>query len=148
MSKKAGRPPLPKGQSKDIQIGVRFKPEDDNQLDRIVGKGESKAQWVREAARLLAHDGVNCDYTVEELDRKKVMFKIWWEDKRMPIEGTGTIMALQMGDGSLKIQIQSQSDDEEPDVYYRFLMPPEAGPWLKKLPKGSKCDFSVVDPSL
>ena len=139
---------MPKGTSKDVQIGVRFKPEDDRQIEKVTAAGESKAQWVREAARLMAHDGVICDYTVEELDGKRAMFKIWWEEKRMPIEGTGTILALQRGDGSLKIQIESQNDDEGPDVYYRFLMPPEAAPWLKKLPEGSKCDFSVIDPSL
>jgi hypothetical protein len=148
MKTKMGRPKLPKGQSKDVQIGVRFKPDEDSQIEKAIadsGGVQTKAQWVRDAARLMAYDSIICeDYSLEELDGKTVTFKILWEQGG-PIEGGGTIMALQRGDGSMKIQIESRNCDDDPDAFYRFLMPQAAVPWLKKLPKGSKFDFSVID---
>jgi hypothetical protein len=151
MRKKMGRPRLPKGQGKDIQIGVRFNAKDAQKIDKAIeasGSKQTKADWLRDMAKLIAADGVVCkDFTVEELDRKKVWFKIRMENGE-PIEGNGEIMALQRGDGTLKIQIESRYLYDDPDSYYRFTMPQAAVPWMKKLPPNSTYDFEIVDPSL
>jgi hypothetical protein len=151
MNKKMGRPTLPKGLAKDVQIGVRIHAEDDKKISKAItasGGGETKAQWIRDAARLVAHESVICnDYSVEDLDGKSVWFKIYLKNG-MPVEGGGKLMALQRGDGSLKIQIESREVGGPPDVFYRFLMRQESVPWIKKLPPGSRFDFEIVDPSL
>ncbi len=146
-----GRPPLPEGQSKAVQIGVRFNAKDDKQIEKAItdsGADETKAEWIRDAARLVAAESVVCDkYSVEELDEKTVTFKIRLANGH-PIQGRGRIMALQRGDGSMKIQIQSRYVHDAPNAIYRFLMPQPAVAWLQKLPQGSEFDFEVNDPSL
>jgi hypothetical protein len=50
MNKKAGRPPLPKGESKAAQIAARFKPVLDKQVAKAAQEtGATKAEVVREA---------------------------------------------------------------------------------------------------
>jgi predicted DNA binding CopG/RHH family protein len=48
MSKKMGRPKLPKGESKDFQIGVRFTSGESVKIKRAISKtGLSNADWAR-----------------------------------------------------------------------------------------------------
>lgn len=151
MKKKMGRPKLPRGQSKDVQIGVRLNSHDDKAIKKEIadsGTQQTKAEWIRDAARLVAAESVVCDeYSVEELDEKTVAFKIRMKNGQ-PIKGTGRIMALQRGDGSMKIQIESRYVHDEPNAFYRFLMPQEAVAWLKKMPNGAEFDFQLHDPSI
>ena len=143
-----GRPPLPPGAAKGTQWGVRFDAGDTKQISKqIDGTPQTPAQWVRDAARLMAAEGVVCDkFTVEELDTKKTAFRIFYQGRA--IEGVGTLMALQRGDGTMKIQIESQQVDDAPDSYFRFLMPQAAVGWIQRAPSGSKVDFQVFDPSI
>jgi hypothetical protein len=151
MSKKMGRPPLPEGISKDTQVGTRFDADDDQKIQKRIneaGGQQTKAQYVRDAARLIAADSVWCkEFTVKDLDNKTVAFRIRLKDGSC-VEGGGRLMALMRGNGALKIQIESRNVNDSPDAFYRFLMPQESVPWLKKLPKGSKFDFEIKDPSL
>lgn len=151
MKTKMGRPPLPKGRSKDFQVGVRLNATDNKTIEKAVadsGGNQTKAEWVRDMAKLIASDGVTCkEFTVEQLDGKTVWFKIRMENGT-PIEGNGEMMALQRGDGTLKIQIESRRIYDDPQSFYRFVMPQAAVSWIKKLPASSKYDFELVDPSL
>jgi hypothetical protein len=48
MTKKMGRPKLPKGQSKDFQIGVRFNRDEAGKIRTVVAKtGLTNADWAR-----------------------------------------------------------------------------------------------------
>jgi hypothetical protein len=48
MKKKMGRPKLPKGESKDFQIGVRFNREEAEKIKAAVAKTElTNANWAR-----------------------------------------------------------------------------------------------------
>jgi hypothetical protein len=151
MNKKMGRPPLPKGQSKDVQIGVRFNGKDDKKIEKAItdsGVNQTKAEWIRDAARLVAADSVICaQYSVEELDDKTITFRIQSANGWIA-KGAGKIMALQRGDGSMKIQIESRFENDAPNAFHRFLMPQAALPWLKKLPPSSAFDFQMDDLSL
>ena len=112
------------------------------------GGRQTKSQFVRDAARLVAATSVWCKaFSVEELDGKTVTFKIRLKDGSY-VEGGGKLMALMRGNGSMKIQIESRKINDGPNVFYRFLMRQESVPWLKRLPPGSKFDFEVKDPSL
>ena len=45
-----GRPPLPKGQSKDFQIGVRFTRKEAEKIKKAISAtGLSNANWARNA---------------------------------------------------------------------------------------------------
>ena len=151
MKSKIGRPKLPKGEAKDVQIGVRFTPNDSQQIKKVMasaGINQTKAEWIRDAARLVAAASVICDqYSVEELDEKSVRFRIRLLNG-CPIEGSGKIMALKRGDGSMKIQIESRYKHDAPNAYHRFLMPQAAVPWLKKLPPKARFDFELNDPTV
>jgi hypothetical protein len=151
MKTKMGRPPLPKGQSKNFQVGVRLNATDNKSIEKAIansGGNQTKAEWVRDMAKFIASDGVICQkFTVGQLDGKTVWFKIRMQNGE-PIEGNGKIMALQRGDGTLKIQIESRYIYDNPQSSYRFTTPQGAVPWIKKLPASSEYDFELVDPSL
>ena len=150
MKLKRGRPPLPKGVSKDAQVGARFDADDKRSIEKAIvesGGQQTKSQFVRDAARLVAASSVWCKaFSVEELDGKTVTFKIRLKDGSY-VEGGGKLMALMRGNGSMKIQIESRKINDAPDTFYRFLMRQESVPWLKKLPQGSKFDFEIKDPT-
>jgi len=57
MNKKAGRPPLPEGRAKYLQVAARFNPDDKRQIKRAIaesGEPQTEAQFVRDAVRLVA----------------------------------------------------------------------------------------------
>jgi hypothetical protein len=57
MKKKMGRPTLPKGQSKDFQIGVRFNRDEAKKIKTAVAKTTlTNADWARNVL-LSAADG-------------------------------------------------------------------------------------------
>lgn len=48
MTKKMGRPKLPKGEAKGVLIGARFSPEESKQVhDAVREAGQNKSDWVR-----------------------------------------------------------------------------------------------------
>jgi hypothetical protein len=57
MSKKMGRPRLPKGKAKAFQIGVRFNHQEESRIRRAVSKtGLTTADWARETLLGAAKD--------------------------------------------------------------------------------------------
>lgn len=149
MEKKMGRPPLPKGESKAAQIGVRFNPKEDKKLGKqAVDSGQSKSELVRDYTRLMLADSVICDkFTVEELDGKKVRFKFRMDASRTAT-GEGKFMAIKRGNGSLKIQIESSFAYDPPNKIVRFILKQPMVDWIKRLSSGHEFEFEVIDPSL
>src|SRR5258708_3161961 len=98
MSKKMGRPKLPKGAAKGFQMGIRFDQSDKKLIDAATeGMAQSKSDWARDMIRLMAAPSSKCHYSVEELDEKTVVFKIKKKEggRLYPIIGNGTLLALQ-----------------------------------------------------
>src|SRR5260370_26626293 len=80
MKRKMGRPPLPKGQSKDAQIGVRLKPGQSKELHQLASKaGQTRAELVRDAAISQIQNPpiwVKSKGTQEELDSHLIEFSL------------------------------------------------------------------------
>jgi hypothetical protein len=50
--RKAGRPPLPKGEAKDVITPIRFKQDERDKFDRAAIKaGLTLSEWVRQTLR-------------------------------------------------------------------------------------------------
>jgi hypothetical protein len=49
VAKRAGRPPLPKGERLDEAVRVRFRPDELELIGRVVTEGE-RAKFIRDAA--------------------------------------------------------------------------------------------------
>ena len=74
-----GRPPLPNGESKDVQIGVRLKPAIGKMLaEAAEDSDESASELLRNAASdyLKTLSWVTCKWTYEQLRDAKVWFPI------------------------------------------------------------------------
>jgi hypothetical protein len=65
------------------------------------------------------------------------------------VRGTGKFLAIQRGDGSLDVTIESR-DRSEPDPYVFNRIPvSQAGiDLLEKSKPGSKCAFCLIDPQV
>jgi hypothetical protein len=154
MTKKMGRPPLPKGLSKDVQIGVRFNPDDDKAISKAIEDSradQTKAQWLRDAALIIAHEWVQCrEWTAKDLHGKYVEFLIASRAEG-PIKGVGKFYVWERGDGLLKIIINSLDKKQtRPFLKSRIqiIVPQEAVQLIKRQSPGSKVDFSLFDPAL
>jgi hypothetical protein len=107
MNKKMGRPPLPKGQSKDVQIGVRFNPADDKQIEKAVAKsGQTKPDFIRNAALAETRKPtvwVKSKWTMEQLSGKTVEFALTVPGRRD--DGTGKFLVRKNPADELAIDI-------------------------------------------
>lgn len=145
-----GRPPLPKGESKDIQIGLRFKTKENVELERAAqGDKKDKVSWIRQAALEATKAWITCDqWTPAQLQGKKVCFRV----KTIlegDVEGRGIFDVWQRGDGKCKIRIVAKT---MPSLYKKdtlsVYLPQRGVKLIKQLPAGSDCDFSVIDPTV
>jgi len=107
MNKKMGRPPLPKGKARSVQVGVRFTPEDDKAIEKALTKsGQTKADLVRDAAVAEARKPppwVRSKWTYEDLNGKKVQFKL--NSPRFQAKGVGEFLVRRNPRGELAIEI-------------------------------------------
>src|SRR6266404_2494338 len=107
MSNKTGRRPLPNGTAKDIQIGVRFSPEDDKALEKAIAKtGQTKVDLIRDAARADAKfppPWVKSKWSINDLEGKKVQFKL--TAPKFRVEGVGEFLVRKNPRGELAIEI-------------------------------------------
>lgn len=76
-----GRPKLPKGESKDIQIGVRLNSEEGKKLAEIAeDDGATPAEVVRKAAKAHLSNGpiwVKTSLPVKDMHGKKIRFTLY-----------------------------------------------------------------------
>src|SRR2546422_483321 len=108
MKTKMGRPKLPEGESKRVQIGVRFKQKENQQVEKNADQEKrDKASWLRQAAIEATKEWVKCDeWTMEDLHGKTVEFAVVLILEG-PVKGTGTFEIWKRGDGLFKIRIIS-----------------------------------------
>ena len=102
-----GRPPLPKGQSKDVQLGVRFNPKDDNQIEKAVKEsGQTKAEWVRNAAIAESKSPpiwVKSKWKAEELNGSLIEFRI--DSPKRLLGGVGELKVRENALGEIAVDI-------------------------------------------
>ncbi len=150
MKKKMGRPKLPKGESKDVQIGVRFKAREIDMVEKCASQEQTdKVRWLRQKSLEATQEWINCKpWLVENLHGKSVAFKLV-TILEGPIVGKGKFDAWKRGDGLVKIRIITHP--EESTTYaseeLRVYIPQRGVQFIKKLPPGSATDFSVIDPA-
>jgi hypothetical protein len=81
--KKMGRPPLPKGESKDALIGVRFKPEDAEEVSAAAKEvGKSAGEAIRDKIVADIPPPVTCKWSKQELHGKSVKFALYSPEGR------------------------------------------------------------------
>lgn len=102
-----GRPPFPKGQAKDVQIGVRLTPGEDNAIQKAIAEsGQTKAEWMRTAAVAEAQAKtiwVKSKWSMEDLDDQKVVFRL--TAPRLEVKGVGKFLVRRNPRGELAINI-------------------------------------------
>jgi hypothetical protein len=142
--KQMGRPPLPKGESKDTQLGVRLKP---TQAEEIAVKskvlGISPAEEVRRRIRDTSPIWVTCNWTVKELRGKKIMFSV--EHAGRAFEMSGEIVTLgpkPNGEIAIKVLFLYPQGDGQVMVGERYLTQSYADE-LERAKEGEPFDFWI-----
>ena len=158
MKTKMGRPKLPKGTAKGVQVGVRFTPRENELIDAAIAKSgfvRDKAEWIRETAvsNALAwesKDRLGMDliwgdipYPLEELHRKTIEFKLMikWDHLDAPAlsTGTGRIFVRELK-GKFHVQIISELSLKTEKI---IDLTPRQAALIKHQPDGSKFNFSI-----
>jgi hypothetical protein len=147
MNKKMGRPPLPKGESKDVQIGVRFNPQDDKEIEREVKKaGQTKSDWVRNAAICDAQVPpiwIKSKWTFEDLKDKTVEFRLISPEWR--IKGIGKFLVRINPAGELAVDICAvKSATPYEVVEMRFYLFQKVADKIERHPDKAIADFRLL----
>jgi len=142
-----GRPPLPKGEAKAVQLGVRFNPKDGQKIEKAAtASGQTNADFVRNAAITETKKPpvwVKTKWTMEELDEKTVEFRLvfpHWRD-----EGTGQFLVRKNPDGELAIDvcvIASATPYKMVEIRYHLLQP--AADKIEKHPNPKAAQFRLL----
>jgi hypothetical protein len=158
MKKKMGRPKLPSGQSKDVQVGVRFNPKDAKKIQRAIDQSSSdrtQAEWIRNAAVTVAEQWERpslasdifwgqLPYPAEEMDEKTIEFEalIKWPEYKQPTLTSGTgKMFVRERPGGFHVRIISTISREREKV---IDLTDAQAKLIKRQPEGSKYAFSLV----
>jgi hypothetical protein len=147
MSKKMGRPRLPKGQAKGVQIGVRFNPKDDKQIDRrVVESGQTKADWVRNAAvaeTKVPPVWIKSKWTWEDLRDKTVEFRLI--APRFQVEGMGKFLVRINPAGELAVEICAiESATRSEIVESRFYLFQQVADKIERHPNPAVAAFRLL----
>ena len=151
MSNKIGRPKVSKQMAKAILIGARFSGDESKEIEQLAkDKRQSKSEVLRASVlRVARSQNVwSSRWKAKDLDRQSVEF--WMvTDSNEYLHGSGQFLAIQRGDGSIGLSIESHNKDEQnPDVNARIYISQVNVDFIEKKPEGSKSVFSLVDPRL
>lgn len=143
-----GRPKLPSGESKAVQVGVRFKEKEIEHVSENAPESDKdRSKWIRQAAIEKAFPWVKSEqWTQEDLHGKRVLMDI-----NTPLHGTvvgtGQFDVLKRGDGLLQIRIRTGESGSDPAIKHDFtvFVPQEGVNLIRKLPPGSDADFLLTD---
>ena len=106
-----GRPPLPKGESKAAQIGVRLNPEGVAKINEMAERsGQTKAEVIREAAELQIQNPpiwVKSKWKVEDLNEQLIEFRL---KSKVPqgirvVDGVGLLRVRKNPRGEIAVDI-------------------------------------------
>ena len=146
MSKKMGRPPLPKGKAKGVQVGVRFKPDDDRVIENALSDDEAtKADYIREAAISKAKNEapwVRSKWTREQLADKTVEYRLIGPYFRA--DGIGKFL-VRSRNRRLRLEIDAIIEASlARAVRHRYWLSEECAAMIEPHPNPSKADFRLV----
>jgi hypothetical protein len=139
MSKKTGRPKLPKGESKEL-FAFRVPTNELKGIERAISNsGMEKAEWGREAVRIKARPlWIICrKWGQKDLDGKTVEFRLSTPDGQSYAQGIGRFFVLQHRDGMrLAIEIQTF-----PPIMQRFFLDEQLADCIERHSDASLAEF-------
>src|SRR5258708_3449637 len=143
MNKKMGRPRLPKGRAMGVQIGVRFKPDDDKTIENALSDDETtKADYIREAAIIKARNEppwIRSKWTREQLEGMTVEYRLIYPKFRA--EGVGKFL-VRSKDQKLKIEISAVMESTlDRTVVHRYWLGKEIADKIERHPKQEIANF-------
>ena len=147
MNDKTGRPPLPKGAAKGIQIGVRFKPKDARAIDNATANtGQTKVDLIRDAAIAEAKyppPWVSSKWTIDDLEGKKVQFRL--TAPKFRVEGVGEFLVRKNPRGELAIEICAIKSATPCEVVEsRFWICQEIADKIERNPEPKVATFRLI----
>ena len=144
MNNKMGRPPLPKGQSKDVQLGVRFNPKDNNQIEKAVKEsGQTKTEWVRNAAIAESKAPpiwVKSKWKAEELNGSLIEFRI--DSPKRLLGGVGELKVRENALGEISVDIFI--DEPKKGISTRIWLAQDAVDRIELNPKLTPAKFRLL----
>ena len=137
-----GRPELPKGQSKDIQVGVRFNSKIGQIIDQESAKlNQTKSDWIRNAAIeevRMPPWWVKSKWKREDLDGKTVEFSL--TDKGGKREGMGKFLVRENLSGKIAIYILTRLNIAE----IRYVLYQGAASKIERHPDLAVAEFRLL----
>jgi len=156
-----GRPVLPTGEAKDVQVGVRFKPNDDKTVEQAMAKTEgveTKAEWIRRAAISMAErlqpkppmtwEGFwgGLPFPQDEMHEKRVKFCLFikWDNLEgvTVTKGTGHFFVRRSKKG-FHLQIVSRYSPDREKV---LDLTNDQTKMIKKVSGSGEFEFVLFDP--
>lgn len=142
-----GRPTLPKGESKDVQIGVRFRPDDNKPVEKKAkDAGQTQAEWVRNAAIAESKNPpiwVKSKWQWEDLRDKYVEFRL--TAPKYQVKGIGKFLVRINPRGELAIDIcVFEGDIPYHIVETRYYLGQDAADKIEKHPNQKVAEFRLL----
>ena len=143
------RPKVPKSEAKAILRGARFAVDESKLIQAAADRSKlDMSKWIRASLLWQAQrvDVRSDKWRAKDLDGQTVEFKMM-ELPNAFVRGTGKLIALQRGDGSMDVRIMTKDRNEPDPLAYNDIPVSQRGiDLLKKSPPGSECAFSLIDP--
>jgi hypothetical protein len=148
---KIGRPKVPKSRAKAVLIGARFARDEAKQIESAVNRSNQDAsKWIRKSLLWQSKrvDVRSDKWRAEDLDGQTVQFKMM-ELPNAFVKGTGKLIALERGNGSMDLRIMTRDRHEpDPQGYNDIPVSQRGVELLKRAPPGSEYAFSLIDPDI
>jgi hypothetical protein len=139
-----GRPPLPKGESKDFQFGVRLNSEQQKTIGRMVkDSGQSYPDFARSAMMEAAANPpiwARSKWKVEELDGQLIEFDLKSPKRRL--WGVGKLSVRESREGEIAVDIFI--DEPNKGISTRIWLAQDAVDRIELNPKPKPAKFRLV----
>lgn len=146
MNKKMGRPPLPKGESKDTQIAVRLQREQSEEFARLAAKAkQTSAESLRDAVDLQIQNPpiwVKSRWTKEELDEQLIAFRLVAPTRIA--EGVGEMSVRQNPKGEIAVDIFVTEHQGYKGVVTRYWLAQQAVDKIELNPDDKQVKFKLI----
>jgi len=139
-----GRPPLPKGQSKDFQFGVRLNNEQQKKIDRTVkDSGQTYPDFARSAMMAVAAKPpiwVKSKWSKEELDGQLIEFVL--NSPQRTLSGVGKLAIWKNPRGEITVDIFI--DEPNKGISTRIWLAQDAVDKIELNPKPKPAKFRLL----
>ena len=130
------------GESKDVQIGVRLKPKENERVEKLSAEiGFNKPELMRFAVVNMSHPiwTVCKKFRPEELEKKIVKFRFSLASS--VLNGEGTFFVVPHRDGPPKLAIEIRSTERVSATPIRFFLPQQLVDRIERSPDHTQSDF-------